>query len=101
MYCVYLVSIIVQTFVRKFYVNIFVFNWIRKVSLCRCGLGMDSAILNWIEEVNNEVDINISQPLYLVNTCDFQWKENVQQMMSLCKAPDASGKTPCRVLTLE
>ena len=53
------------------------------------------------KEVEDAVDAAVPQPLYFVNSYDFQWKKNMQKMMSLCKAPDASGKTPCRVLTLE
>ena len=43
----------------------------------------------------------ISQPLYFINSHNFQWVVNVKQMMSLTKKPDADGITPCRVLTIE
>ncbi len=43
----------------------------------------------------------VSQPLYFINTASFQWKVNVQKMMSMCKSPNADGITPCRILTLK
>ena len=42
----------------------------------------------------------IQQPLLFINSHDFQWVENVQQMMKLSKPPDDNGISSCQVLTL-
>lgn len=64
----------------------------------RCGIAMDS----WMFPLHRDLyKHGISQPLYFINTHNFQWVVNVQQMMSLTKKPDSDGITPCRVLTIE
>ena len=43
----------------------------------------------------------IQQPLLFINSYDFQWKGNVQQMMKLTRAPDERGISQCSLLTLK
>ena len=45
-------------------------------------------------------EVGIQQPLLFINSYDFQWAKNVQQMMKLSKLPDENGMSSCRVLTL-
>jgi hypothetical protein len=43
----------------------------------------------------------IAQPLYFINSYNFQWVQNVQKMMKLTKPPREDGITDARILTLE
>ena len=45
-------------------------------------------------------DAGLERPLLFVNSYEFQWVENVQRMMKLCKLPDENGMSTCRVITL-
>ena len=66
--------------------------------LCRCGIALDT----WMLPIHrNMYETGIQQPLLFINSHDFQWVENVQQMMKLSKPPDDSGISSCQVLTLK
>ena len=69
--------------------------------LPRCGVALDCWMLPLYREVKDSIGSSLSQPFYFINSFAFQWKNNVLKMMSLCQSPDASGRTPRRVLTLE
>ena len=66
--------------------------------LYRCGIALDT----WMLPIHRDLyETGIQQPLLFINSHDFQWVENVQQMMKLSKPPDDSGISSCQVLTLK
>ena len=65
--------------------------------LHRCGIALDT----WMVPIHRDVyGTGIQQPLLFINSHDFQWVENVQQMMKLAKPLDDNGISSCQVLTL-
>ena len=65
----------------------------------RCGIGLDTWMLPIHRDILN--GYGIQQPLLFINSFDFQWKENVQQMMKLTRAPDEQGISQSSLLTLK
>lgn len=46
---------------------------------CRVGVGLDS----WMAPLDDNLYSKVTQPLLLVNTETFQWRENVKSMYKL------------------
>ncbi len=42
----------------------------------------------------------IQQPLIFVNSSDFHWKENIEQMTKMTKPPNEQGLSIARMVTL-
>ena len=58
-------------------------------SLFRCGIALDC----WMLPIHRDLRATgVKQPLLFINSWDFQWKENILQMMELTTPPDENGK---------
>eukprot|EP00731_Ephydatia_muelleri_P028418 Em0020g62a len=63
----------------------------------KCGVGLDS----WMVPIHRDLDSQgIQQPLLLINSHSFQWKENVERMMKYVTEPDSSGTRRRSIITI-
>ncbi len=42
----------------------------------------------------------VRQPIIFINSHDFQWKENIEQMQAMTLPSNKRGMSPARILTL-
>ena len=64
----------------------------------RCGIALDC----WMLPIHNDVlEAGVHQPLLFINSSDFQWAENVKNMMKLTYPPQHIGAPSCTILTLK
>ncbi len=65
----------------------------------RCGVCLDT----WMLPVHKELYENgsvVQQPLIFINSYDFQWKQNIEQMTKMTQPPNEQGISTSRILTL-
>ncbi|XP_064406355.1 platelet-activating factor acetylhydrolase-like [Halichondria panicea] len=64
----------------------------------KCGVCLDVWMLS--VHKNHENGFTIQQPLIFINSSDFHWKENIEQMTKMTKPSNEQGLSVARMITL-